>query len=340
MIDGGEYIENSSKIDNGAQLSVEWPDPRAAITLNKPISSMGGELEDAEIHAPISGGQSPIQSQPLIQDTPLRASAPAKPETTKSEVGSLVSRTFPFFRSSSQSSSPALAKGGNVAQNGTSVNSVAVNGAVGVNSAPHGAAHQNGSVVLDAQKGGTAVNAGGIMSGNAMLSGGPLAGNQAAQNGEAGANVLGRNPAWKEQRPGSPGDVISAIKGRTQLPPEEEIKARFGTNIKSALGPGTIIEGKFRFDSPVSIEGTLIGEVTSNSVLIVGSQATVTAKISVGSLIILGRVHGDVECEELLEIKSTGHLEGDVRSKRIAIDDGGWFRGLCTPTSKPEPSEI
>lgn len=116
--------------------------------------------------------------------------------------------------------------------------------------------------------------------------------------------------------------------------PEDDIKRRFGTNIRSALGPGTIIEGTFSFDSPVCIEGTLIGEVRSNSVLIVGSQATVSAKVRVGSLIVLGTVKGDVESDELVEIKTGGSLEGDVISERIAIEDGGWFQGRCTPTTR------
>lgn len=117
---------------------------------------------------------------------------------------------------------------------------------------------------------------------------------------------------------------------------DEDIRRRFGANIRSALGPGTIIEGTFSFDSPVCIEGTLMGEVRSNSVLIVGPQATVNARVKVGTLIVFGVVHGDVDCEELVEIKSGGMLEGDVHSQRFALEDGAWFRGLCTPRSAPK----
>jgi len=124
-----------------------------------------------------------------------------------------------------------------------------------------------------------------------------------------------------------------------QLSVEDDIKRRFGSNIRSALGPGTIIEGTFSFDSPVSIEGTLIGEVRSNSVLIVGSQATVNAKVKVGSLVVFGEVHGDVESEELVEIKRGGRLEGDVLSQRLAVEDGGWFQGRSTPTMPAIPAK-
>ncbi len=126
---------------------------------------------------------------------------------------------------------------------------------------------------------------------------------------------------------------------RTATPPapaepltvEEEMKRRFGVNIRSALGPGTIIEGTFSFDSPVCIEGTLIGEVKSNSLLVVGAQASVKATVKVGSLVILGNVQGDVEAETLVEIRCGGNLEGDVRTERIAIEAGGWLSGRVTP---------
>ena len=310
LIDGELSSAAAGHDAEGAQLSVEWPDPRAAITLNRPIST-GGISTGQSPSGSLSGQGAPAANAGTLNTNPaLSAGGPqfgsplaSKPEPAKSEGGSLVSRTFPFFRSSASQSNAGVA-------NSTLTNAGGMANSNMTNTGP-------------------AVAGAGVPVGNALQ-------NPLANPAEATAS---RSPAWKEPRVGGPADAMNPGRGRPQLPPEEEIRARFGTNIKSALGPGTIIEGKFRFDSPVSIEGTLIGEVTSNSVLIVGAQANVTAKISVGSLIILGRVQGDVECEELLEIKTGGHLEGDVRSKRIAIDDGGWFRGLSTPTGKSEYSD-
>ena len=115
----------------------------------------------------------------------------------------------------------------------------------------------------------------------------------------------------------------------SSLSVEDDLKQRFGSNIRSALGPGTVIEGTFRFDSPVCVEGTLSGEVYSSSALIVGAGASITGKITVGSLIILGDVEGSVEAEELVEIRATGSLQADIITKRIAIEDGGSFNGNC-----------
>ena len=102
---------------------------------------------------------------------------------------------------------------------------------------------------------------------------------------------------------------------------------RFGANVKTAIASGTVIEGRFSFDSPVRIDGDMTGEISSSSVLIVGEQATVRARIKVGSIIVFGKVIGDIEAQDLVEIKNGGHLEANISTDRVAIEDGGYFKG-------------
>lgn len=135
-----------------------------------------------------------------------------------------------------------------------------------------------------------------------------------------------RTPAQTQQQTAAPQQPIAS---EPLLGWEQELRQRFGNNLKSALSKGTIIEGTFSFDSPVCIDGTLVGEVQSTSTLIVGPNATVSATIEVGSLIVLGSVSGPVVAVELVEVKAGGRLEGDVVTKRIAIEDGGYFLGHC-----------
>lgn len=136
--------------------------------------------------------------------------------------------------------------------------------------------------------------------------------------------TIAHQPAPREPQQTLASDLSLAI--------EDDLKRRFGSNIKSALGPGTVIEGTFRFDSPVCIDGTLTGEIYSSSALIVGSEASVSGTIRVGSLIILGMVNGTIEAEELVEIRNGGMLEADIRTRRIAVEDGGWYNGRCIMT--------
>lgn len=164
---------------------------------------------------------------------------------------------------------------------------------------------------------------------------GPVAAQSPAVSGVAGTisnQSAGVLPGSADRSAGTPSMLAKNVSMKdAPMSLEEELRRRFGCNVKSALGPGTIIEGNFSFDSPVCIDGTLIGEVHSSSVLIVGENATVNAKISVGSLIVLGNVTGMVEAKDLVEIRAGGSLEGDIDTERVAIEEGGWFQGRCNP---------
>ena len=135
----------------------------------------------------------------------------------------------------------------------------------------------------------------------------------------------------------SPTSMVSQMSGPRPLasepvPAQSESKQSPGMsmeNIRSALGIGTVIEGKLSFSSPVRIDGTLNGEVVSSSMLVVGEHAVVNADVRVGSLVVLGKVRGNIKAEELVQIKAGGHLEGDLQTQRIAVDEGAFFQGRC-----------
>ncbi len=120
----------------------------------------------------------------------------------------------------------------------------------------------------------------------------------------------------------------TVVPSNTALSVDEDLKRRFGGNIRSALGSGTVIEGKMSFDTPVRIDGTIDGEIHSTSTLIVGEQAIVKAVMEVGSLIVLGQVTGNVVASDLIEIRRGGQLEGDIKSPRFVMEQGGFFEGM------------
>jgi len=129
-------------------------------------------------------------------------------------------------------------------------------------------------------------------------------------------NAQLRSVVWNDQATGNQSTAAPAA-----APQPQDI-------IRTAIGEGTIIEGKFKFESPVRIDGELTGEVVSSSILIVGETAVIKAQIHVGTLIVFGKVMGDVVAEELVSIRSDGMLEGNIHTKRISIEEGGYLKGL------------
>jgi cytoskeletal protein CcmA (bactofilin family) len=127
----------------------------------------------------------------------------------------------------------------------------------------------------------------------------------------------------------SSNNVLSINEGNnTFAQPTNQVKGLNG-QLKTALGSGTVIQGKLTFDAPVRIDGTLNGEVYSTSTLVVGNSGTIRANVEVGSLITYGHVIGPVHASEVVEIRRGGRIEGDISTARIVIEEGGYFQGHC-----------
>lgn len=109
---------------------------------------------------------------------------------------------------------------------------------------------------------------------------------------------------------------------------EDVISRRFGKP-RSALGPGTVIQGKLSFDTVVIIEGKLGGEVYSTETLIVGKQGSINAQVRVKNLVVAGVVTGNVVASDSIELLRGGRIDGDFSAKRLIIEEGAVFNGNC-----------
>lgn len=117
---------------------------------------------------------------------------------------------------------------------------------------------------------------------------------------------------------------------------EEALAARFGKT-RSALGSGTVIQGKLSFDTPVRIDGKLSGEVYSSKALIIGPSGRIDAQLEVQTLIVLGQVFGTIKASERVEILGSGEISGDILTPVLVISEGCKFSGSCKmPQAKQE----
>ncbi len=107
------------------------------------------------------------------------------------------------------------------------------------------------------------------------------------------------------------------------------------------LGLDTRVLGNVKFVGSLTIDGTITGQVSApentGAVLVVGQNASVTGNIVADSVLVSGRVLGDVKAADRLEIFETGTLHGDVETGDIMIQGGAEFRGHCE-MRKPQPA--
>ena len=109
----------------------------------------------------------------------------------------------------------------------------------------------------------------------------------------------------------------------------ESPSAHAGSSAAGYLDHGTKISGKLRFDGPARIDGTIDGEVDGKEITI-GESAVVTAQIRADSIVVCGKVKGEITATQLIEIRSTGKIIGNITAPKLIVQDGAIFEGQCS----------
>ncbi|HWO42872.1 MAG TPA: polymer-forming cytoskeletal protein [Candidatus Eisenbacteria bacterium] len=104
------------------------------------------------------------------------------------------------------------------------------------------------------------------------------------------------------------------------------------------LYKGSRVSGQLSFQGSARIDGSVDGEIRCQGTLIVGEGAEVKARISGDTVVIRGRVEGNVSAKEKLELAAPARLYGNVNTPRLVIAEGVVFDGDCSmgvTTEKP-----
>ncbi len=110
------------------------------------------------------------------------------------------------------------------------------------------------------------------------------------------------------------------------------------------IGRSLFIKGELTGAESLFIDGRLEGTIsfTDNSVT-VGRNGNVTANITAKELVIMGKVQGNVDCADRLDIRSEGALSGDVITHRISVEEGAILKGgveVRNPEKKDQKTQV
>ncbi|MBZ5578651.1 MAG: polymer-forming cytoskeletal protein [Acidobacteriia bacterium] len=107
----------------------------------------------------------------------------------------------------------------------------------------------------------------------------------------------------------------------------------------SLVGCTVRIEGRIFCDQDLFVDGEVKGSIElPDHTLTIGAHAKVTASIQAHSVVIIGQSQGDIQASGRVELRSLARHEGDIRTSRIAIQDGAYFKGtieVTRPASTP-----
>ncbi len=112
----------------------------------------------------------------------------------------------------------------------------------------------------------------------------------------------------------------------------------------AAIGRSLVIKGEVSGSESLYIDGKVEGSINlpGNRVTI-GCNGQVAATISAREVVVQGKIVGNVNASERLNVRSEGSLTGDVISQRISVEDGAFFKGKIDirrpgqPAEKPSP---
>jgi cytoskeletal protein CcmA (bactofilin family) len=106
----------------------------------------------------------------------------------------------------------------------------------------------------------------------------------------------------------------------------------------ASIGKAVKVVGQIFSKEDLYVDGDLEGTVEAlEHKLTIGPNGTVKATVKAREVVALGTIQGNVEAAEKIEIKKDAKLTGDIRTARIIIEDGAYFKGSIDIV-KPEPA--
>ena len=122
----------------------------------------------------------------------------------------------------------------------------------------------------------------------------------------------------------------------TTLNPVTPVKTITSPIEQATIGRTLVIKGEISGSESLYIDGRVEGSLTfKDHRVTVGRNGVVQANIAAREVVIMGKVTGNVECSDRVDIRSEGSLTGDIVSQRISVEDGAMLRGSVQLT----PSE-
>jgi cytoskeletal protein CcmA (bactofilin family) len=96
------------------------------------------------------------------------------------------------------------------------------------------------------------------------------------------------------------------------------------------IGAGTSIDGDITSGGDIRIDGNLKGTINTRGKLVVGPSGIVEGEVLCQNADISGEVRGKINVTELLTLKATAKLAGELTTGKLAIEPGADFSGSCS----------
>lgn len=108
---------------------------------------------------------------------------------------------------------------------------------------------------------------------------------------------------------------------------KHEAPGREMSDVVSVIGPGMEIVGDIKCDGTVRVEGRVEGSIKATKSVVIGKGGVISGDIETQDVVIAGTVNGTVVGASRVELQETCKVQGDIRSRRIKLEEGGRVEG-------------
>ncbi len=106
-----------------------------------------------------------------------------------------------------------------------------------------------------------------------------------------------------------------------------DAQVRDMSDVVSVIGPGMEIVGDIKCDGTVRVEGRVEGAIRASKAVVIGKGGRVDGDIETQDVVVAGSITGTVVAASRVELQESCRVEGDIRSRRIKLDEGGRVEG-------------
>lgn len=106
-----------------------------------------------------------------------------------------------------------------------------------------------------------------------------------------------------------------------------DAQVRDMSDVVSVIGPGMEIVGDIKCDGTVRVEGRVEGAIRASKAVVIGKGGRVDGDIETQDVVVAGSITGTIVAASRVELQESCRVEGDIRSRRIKLDEGGRVEG-------------
>ncbi|MCX6224988.1 MAG: polymer-forming cytoskeletal protein [Bacteroidia bacterium] len=101
------------------------------------------------------------------------------------------------------------------------------------------------------------------------------------------------------------------------------------TNAINLISAGTQVKGDIESNSGIRIDGQLNGKMEIKGKVVIGASGHILGDIICQTLEVSGQITGIIHAADLVSLKSTARINGEIITRKLAIDPGAIFTGTC-----------